>query len=690
MITRIFLNHLSRTVALALLAICALSPSTPAQVWRSAGLTGGDVRALASDPGNSKIVYLGTTDGHIFGSANGGDSWQLLGLVGANSNAVVTALIVDPRDSSRMYASTWTRETSGEAGGVFVSHDRGVTWRESGLGAHAVRALTQSASDPDILIAGALDGVFASRDAGRNWERLTPAGDDELRNFDSLAIDPTNSEIIYAGTFHLPWKTMDAGKHWMPIHSGMIDDSDVLSIAIDATDSQRIFASACSGIYRSNAAGDDWRKIEGIPYSSRRTLVIRQDPAQPATIYAGTTEGLWKSSDAGRTWARISPGDWVINAMIMQPAADSLAPSANSTKPSRILIGTEQQGIVASDDGGAHFSAANDGFFHRRVISVAVDGRTAGSVAAILANAPHAVVVSNDGGSTWRAMDNGIGTQTLVAIFSSPDGWWATLRQGGLAHYEEARKTWQRTGIFRELPGSEQGTDSQSTIVRPVVNQIYISDAGWFAAAEQGLFQSLDSGKTWSSVRFAPSPLPVQSIHVSNDGKKLRIVSSRGMVFSDDAGRSWTWHDLPLESGGVLKLEWPNESTLLAVARTGVYGSRDAGASWTKEQAGLPGGLADEILVQPGLWLVSMAPVGESSGLYVSRDEGASWSHINRRDANSTPDLAGTEFPVLAAAASPERVFAGSASEGLYILDFDHSLAVDEPAPKGAPLQGGH
>src|SRR5580704_16326327 len=150
---------------LAVLAFFAASTAS-AQVWRSVGLTGGDVRALARDPRHPSILYMGTTDGHIFGSVDAGATWKLLGLAGANSNAVVTNVIVDPRIvdpqktariNARIYAATWTRETAGEGGGVFISDDGGVTWRESGLQSHAVRALAQAPSNPDELVAGALD-----------------------------------------------------------------------------------------------------------------------------------------------------------------------------------------------------------------------------------------------------------------------------------------------------------------------------------------------------------------------------------------------------------------------------------------------------------------------------------------------------------------------------------------------------
>ncbi len=670
---------------LGVLAFFATSAAS-AQVWRSAGLTGGDVRALALDPHHSNILYLGTTDGHIFGSIDAGVTWKLLGLAGANSNAVVTNLIVDPRivDSqkrARIYASTWTRETAGEGGGVFISDDGGMTWRESGLHGHAVRALAQAQANPDELVAGALDGVFISRDGGTSWNRVTPAGDTELRNFDSLAIDPGDADIIYAGTFHLPWKTIDGGKHWAAIHDGMIDDSDVLSLALDETNPQRIFASACSGIYRSDSSGGQWEKIEGIPYSSRRTLAIRQDPAEPAVLYAGTTEGLWKSADAGKSWARISPADWIVNALL-------LAPDRELSGASRLVIGTERQGVVVSDDGGLHFRAANDGFFHRRVLAVAVDSRDARRVAAVLSNAPEAVVVSEDGGATWTAMDEGLGGASVRSIYSAADGWWAALTAGGLARYDDAKQRWMRAGMFLQ-DGSQTARGDiapEAGHGRPVVNDVFTSGTAWLAATDQGLFESRDQGRTWNALRFGPGELPVQSVRASADGRVIRLVSSRGMVFSDDAGQSWSWHDLPLESGGALKLEWSGESTLLVAAQTGVYISRDAGRSWGREQAGLPGARAQELLLLPGLWLASM----ESSGLYASRDEGFSWARVrNKSTANGAETAGDVEFPALAAAEESQRIFAGSASEGLYLLEFGRVLSAaarknnEERAPSG-------
>jgi photosystem II stability/assembly factor-like uncharacterized protein len=196
-----------------------LCGNTFAQTWTSLGPLGGDVRSLAADPSRPNVLYLGTVDGYIFSSQDAGEHWQSLGLIGP-ANGVITAIIVDPVNSRTLFASLWTREPNGEGGGVFVSLDYGVTWQALGLAGHAIRALVQSESDSNVLIAGALDGVFRSNDLGRNWEQITPAGDSELRNFDSLAIDPRDPGIIYAGTFHLPWKTVDGGKNGRPSIAG--------------------------------------------------------------------------------------------------------------------------------------------------------------------------------------------------------------------------------------------------------------------------------------------------------------------------------------------------------------------------------------------------------------------------------------------------------------------------------------
>ncbi len=224
----------------------------------------------------------------------------------------------------------------------------------------SVRAMAVSASDPKVVVAGALDGVFRSRDGGKLWEHISDAG---IKNIESIAVDPKDSNVVYAGTWHLAWKTSDGGANWQRINKGMIDDSDVFSIIVSSANSSEVFASACSGIYKSTSAGDKFEKIQGIPFSARRTRVLKQDPSNPAVVYAGTTEGLWKSVDDGKTWKHTTTSEVVVNDVLIDPR--------NSQ---RVLLATDRSGVLASDDSAATFSTSNHGYSHRYVSAILPDG----------------------------------------------------------------------------------------------------------------------------------------------------------------------------------------------------------------------------------------------------------------------------------------------------------------------------
>jgi photosystem II stability/assembly factor-like uncharacterized protein len=215
---------------------------------------------------------------------------------------------------------------------------------------------------------------------------------------------------------------------------------------------------------------------------------------------------------------------------------------------------------------------------------------------------------------------------------------------------------------------------------------MFFADSAWFAATEQGLFVSRDSGRSWTELPFGPGELPVGSVRASSDGRQVRLVSSGGMIFSEDAGRTWAWHDLPLESGGAIRVEWTADNILLAVARTGLYISRDAGNSWAKAQAGLPGGLAEALVTGPEFWLVSV----QSAGLYMSRDEGVTWTRVKPGDSGFAARVADGQFPLLVAVGAVERIYAGSANDGLFVLELSGDSAPKSFVTGATSETGGH
>src|ERR1700674_3713213 len=394
-----------------LASICAFGSGV--RPWSVLGPDGGDVRSLAYDPHNPDRVFLGTSTGVIFVSDDGGHNWSRFAKLGAGDDYVLDHMAFDPQNSKTIFVSAWSVQDQ-SAGDIFRTRNGGKDWEAiSGMRGKSVRAMAIAASDPKILVAGALDGVYRSKDGGSHWVRISPANDANIKNVESIAINPQDPGVVYAGTWHLAWKTSDGGVSWQHINKGMIDDSDVFSIIVSSASPSEIFASACSGIYKSINAGDQFQKIQGIPFSARRTRVLKQDPGNPAIVYAGTTEGLWKSSDEGKSWKRVGSPEIVVNDVLIDPR--------NSQ---RILLATDRGGVLASDDGAATFSASNHGYTHRYVNAILADAKDPNALYVGVVNDREfgGVFYSHDGGQSWVHTRAGLAGRDVFTLKQSSTG----------------------------------------------------------------------------------------------------------------------------------------------------------------------------------------------------------------------------------------------------------------------------
>src|SRR6266568_3084160 len=361
--------------------------------WRITGPTGGDVRALVVDPEDPNRFYFGTLDGQLYTSTDGGQNWRLL--VNFNRPRLfVDHIIVDPRNSKVLYVATHRHK---DAGGFFKSNDGGLTWRESPeLRNEALHSLTQSESNPNILLAGSITGIYRSSDAGETWSALPTSRTAGLIDVESLAIDPRNSNVIYAGTWYLPYKSTDGGQSWRIIKNGIIDDSDIFAINIDPRNADHIIASACSGIYETRDGGEKWQKVQGIPSQSRRTRAILQHPSVPGLVFAGTTEGFWRSERGGDadSWMVTTSRQLEINAIAVHPS-----------HPETVYIGTNNYGVMVSNDGGRNFAPSNGGYSGRFANAIMSDREVPNRIYATTINTTTGggfFFASDDGGQSWH------------------------------------------------------------------------------------------------------------------------------------------------------------------------------------------------------------------------------------------------------------------------------------------------
>jgi photosystem II stability/assembly factor-like uncharacterized protein len=644
-------------LALAVITTFAAS-SMQAQVWRQSGPPGGTVISLAADPNDANRLFLGTSDGHVFTSTDEGGQWQLISRIGAGQDDVVTHIIVDPRDSNRLYASSWTLYSGG--GGVYRSDDAGHSWNLIGLAHETVRALAQSPTNPKLLLAGSLTGVYRSDDEGASWTRITPENHPDLNRFDSLAFDPKDNNVIYAGTYHLPWKTTDGGKNWFPVVKGMIDDSDVMNIIVDPADSNNVHAVACSGIYHSLDAGQEWVKYKSIPNVFRRTQLIRMDPSNPNILYAGTTSGLWKTVNE-KDFRRVTPVDWVINAMII-----------DKKNPQKLIIGTEREGVQVSNDGGETFTAANNGFHHMHISDVAVDRDRPGRALVVLTFDENAFLFTNDGGNNWISMGPGLKRTELRHVYATPAGWLASRTNGGWSKYDETTNRWVRAGLYvpeitpvatKTASAKSKRTTAASATRKPVpvlaaflVNDMAFGHDAWYAATTGGLLISTDEGKTWKLDGKDPLTHKLaQSVEVSEDGQQVWAIVDRNLLYSADKGQTWDAQELSFANSGNLRIHRVDDSSLFITTNIGLYGSHDAGKTWTREEVRE---LSFQSVAGNGTAYVAAL---QHHGLVASFDGGKTWQRMD-------DPLSQSYFPAVWTR-HDGSIVAVSATEGLLSLD---------------------
>lgn len=576
----------ARACAISFLLIALALAALPAQLaWNSVGPAGGDARAFAPVPAHPNHLYLGTTDSWIYESLNGGSSWRRLAKLDSVDDLVLDSIVVDAADPSTVFAAGWRIDQTG--GGVWVTHDGGRNWKTvEALRGQSILAFTQAPSNPKMLYAGTLEGVFRSDDAGSSWNLISPPASKEIHEVESLAIDPRDPDIVYAGTWHLPWKTTDGGKNWKNIKQGVIEDSDVFSIILDPSRPRTVFLSACSGIYKSENAGELFHKIQGIPSDARRTRVLMQDPNNREVVYAGTTEGLYKTTNGGKNFTPLTAADVIVNDVYVDPSDSN-----------HVLLATDRGGVLTSADAGATFTASNEGFSERKVDALLVDRADPARLYAGVVNDKTygGAFVTLNGGTTWSQIGDGLEGRDVFALAQTPDG---TVVAGtshgifvlaqdlaaGVAPRWEPRNTIANT-LLKPATETAKGKriNIEKSVKAPVIElasrvlALDLNGDAWLASTNVGLYTSKDQGASWQGGMVMDSG-DYQS--VAAHGANMVAARSDGVVLSTNAGVNWFPMQIPTMLTRIHRVIFSPDGTLWLGAREGVYFTSDLGKTW--------------------------------------------------------------------------------------------------------------
>jgi len=351
----------------------------PGFSFTGAGGGGNGFITLAIDARSTVYVAHG---GGFAKSADGGRNWSAIGFSGLVATYVRT-LAIDAQAPAAIYAGLGAPGS----GGLYKTIDGGGSWLRVGLPTGTgVSSFMVDPKDSSTLYATNGTGAFKSTDSGTNW--ISVSG-----YFYSLAIDPQNNQTLYSGSGDAGgvYKSTDGGASWSPASSGLPASPNGLfryysvnRLTIDAKNPATLYASislpppndpllfgSYGAVYKSTDGAASWRELSSSPSCCVADLAI--DPQNSETVYAVSGhDGIVKSTDGGTTWTAVNSGLPTgngVEALLIDPQ-----------NPGTIYGRTYGSGVYRSIDGGAHWSTLNGGLTNLNVLSLAIDSRDASTV----------------------------------------------------------------------------------------------------------------------------------------------------------------------------------------------------------------------------------------------------------------------------------------------------------------------
>ncbi len=265
-------------------------------------LVTGRVTAIVIHPVNPDIIYVGTAQGGIWKTIDGGRNWNPIS--DHEKSLAIGALVIDPKNHDILYAGT------GE-GNLFYE---ALSLQQSYYGC----------------------GILKTTNAGGEWKLYGGQDDDGVgggRNgpfvgarFFRLAINPLNPNIIFAATSLGLYKSINGGEAWrrMEPGSGIPAENSATDIVFNPINPDIAYAAIWGvGLYKTGNANDEeplWTSLlpptNGIPITDLSRIALGISPTSPDTIFAlmaneseEVIDKFYWSKDGGSSWSQISlPG----------------------------------------------------------------------------------------------------------------------------------------------------------------------------------------------------------------------------------------------------------------------------------------------------------------------------------------------------------------------------------------------
>lgn len=510
-------------------------------------------------------VLWATGDDEVFRSDDHGATWTELPFT---PNQIAVSVVAHPTIAEKVYVRT-------PGGGLYGTDDGGATWQQrGGLGPHRME-LIDPATNSLYAVSGtstAGPGIYKSTNDGVSWTAFDTGLPNQIT---SLVADPHDSTRLYAAAHNGDiYRTTGDGSTWEPLNAGLPDGYSVAGgqLAMTADTPAALFY-ADDGVYRSVDGGTTWQMSDnGI--SALNIQGVAVDPGMPARVFASHWRNrIYHSEDGGTLW----------NYALLPQGVTARRIAVAPGDPNILYAGTEAHGVYRSTDGGGHWEAASAGIppeDYDYVVDLAVAPDDPAHVVAALDIGR--IYHSTNGGLSWTmAYDH---DDSLRDVRFTPEGGttvWVSS-QYDLLKSTDGGETW----TIPVVTGLPSNASKNALAVHPTDgDRLYVSTfISNMSTTQGGIYRSTDGGATWESLSTGlPNNVAIDDIWIDPTAPDTMLIAANRHVYnqpvpygygvhrSTDGGTTWSPFNKGLTHQAVVQLAGVGDTVYAGTVYGGVW-----------------------------------------------------------------------------------------------------------------------